>query len=106
MSLPESNKTNTLLSRVPHHAAPLRMGLFLLETPRAFHRLCHGRQHDHGTALEPAPGCHLPEVALQQVARVRGVAVRDLPFLDLRLQRAPGTHTEGGNGLCAREQWW
>ena len=56
------------------------MGLFLLETPRALHRLCHWRRHDHGTALKPAPGCYLPEVALQQVTRVRGVAVRDLPL--------------------------
>jgi hypothetical protein len=78
------------------------MGLFLVEAPSALHRLCHLRRHDHGTAFEPATGCHLLEVALQQVTRVRGVAVRDLPFLDLRLQRAAGTETEGGNGLSAR----
>ena len=87
---------------MPRHIAPIGMGFFEGETPRALHRLCHLRRHQHGSGFEPSAGGHLLEVALQQVTRARGVAVRVLPLLDPRLQGAVGADTEGFDALCAR----
>ena len=87
---------------MPRHIAPIGMGFFEGETPRALHRLCHLRRHQHGSGFEPFAGGHLLEVALQQVTRARGVAVRVLPLLDPRLQGAVGADTEGFDALCAR----
>ena len=85
---------------LPRHIVPLWMRLTGAAPPRALHRICHLRLHQHRAACKPFARRHLFEVALQQIAQARCVAVRGLPLLHPHLQTPVRTYAERGDGLC------